>query len=272
MSARALSAAWLANSELRAGNIVKAIELALESITVSEPEDLSALARGHLVLADCLNAIDETETALRRYSLAREFASKEGDLSIQSVALHNSAAFGLARLSIADAMGIQATEDVRMIELAVESTTNLDKLVGIQSLKSSTPLLIAQLRVVQHRWAEALAAYDQALPHAEQEDQGRWVAKYLAELALCCAHTGDDSRARTLLAEASRRIDECMDLDDLAIAHGRMSAASALLNNGAAVEQHRSAARRCYQQFQEQQAGLRRIADSLIASSDSASR
>jgi tetratricopeptide (TPR) repeat protein len=220
---RCLAAAWLGASEFLLANYEAASLHAAEAIQHAPDTGYFALSRAHLVLANCLNAVDAEVLASKHYARARHFAIEARDISMQSSILYNVAAFHVSRISIEDAFG-QSTDDERVVaELEVSSINNLDAGIGLESLRAMVPLLRAQLLLIAKKWSQAEALYSEFTSEAAAHGQSRLAPRYLAERAQCQAMLGQSDNAARLVTEATEQLSGRVDPDDRAACHARLS-------------------------------------------------
>jgi hypothetical protein len=167
---------------------------------------------------------------------------------MQSAILYNVAAFHIARISLADAFGESTTEESRVAELELNSISNLDSGLGVDSLRAMVPLLRAQLLLSQGRWAEADALYSKSIFEASSHGQARETPRFFAEQAHCQAMLGRDS-ATSVAAQAVEAITSRTDVDDLAACHARLSLCSASLGREGESKIHLEAANKYRAEF-----------------------
>jgi len=251
---RSFSSAWLSASEFLVGNYVGAVSHAFEAIANAGPTGTIALSRAHLVLANILYTVGYYPEAGLEYAKARRFAVDARDISMQSAALYNVAAFRIARLSLEDSLGQPPElEDVRAAQLELNSITNLDAGLGVSSLSAMVPLLRAQLTLVQQQWGDADRYYTLAIPEAATYGQLRWEPRFLAEHSHAKAMLGMDSLAEELIARALQGLNERIDADDLAACHARLSLSYAKLGSSAEAAAHSARSREFAAKFAARQ-------------------
>lgn len=245
--------AWVAASEFLTGDVATAARHATTSIEQTEAGAFGALARAHLVIADCLSCAGLPQQATYHYVTARDHASRLGDITLQSTVLYNKAAFEVAELSLSRIDEHSSEGQVRHTELSIQSIERLDAAIGLNSLPSLVPLLRAQFSVAADMWHIALALYETCLAQAETQGQGRWMAKFHSERALCLARTGATNAASDACESSLSRIEQCADLDDLAITHARLSSTYEILDAQDKATEHRKASLEFLKSFRAQQ-------------------
>lgn len=133
-----------------------------------------------------------------------------------------------------------------MALLSVESIGNYDDAVGGSAGANLTPLLHAQLLVVQGNFAEAARLLEANLPAASATGLARAGYSLLADLAWCWVNTGELQRARALADQAAVEVlaedTAYCDLDECAVLHARLAQVYAMLGEGALAARETDAA------------------------------
>ena len=254
---RSLAAAWMGASEFLLAEYEAASVHAFEAIQFAPEGGSSALARAHLVLANCLNGVGDQKLASSHYVRARRHAVEARDISMQSAILYNIAAFHVSRISIDDAFGDPTGEEVKTAQLEVHSIANLDTGLGLESLSAMVPLLRAQLFLIEKKWVEAEYLYRQFTEEAATHGQARLAPRYMAERAHCLAMLGQREDATRLVSEAIEQLVGRVDSDDRAACHARLALCLALLNATAQARAHSEAAHQSRADFLAFQLKLR---------------
>jgi tetratricopeptide (TPR) repeat protein len=260
----ATALAWVAASEFLNGDVSTAAKHACTSLREASLNAFSARARGHLVIADCLSSAGLSALASKHYLVARDHASKMGDISMQSTVLYNKAAFELSELSLSRVNKTTTDESVRRVDLSIQSVESLDASIGLSSLSSLVPILRAQFAVAAEAWNRGIALYDAHLSKAVTQGQDRWMAKFLAERALCLARTGAIDEASSACDSALAQLDKCMDLDDLAISHSRLASTFAALGKQSEAAEHERASLELLKSFRDQQTRVQFELDEVL--------
>lgn len=120
-------------------------------------------------------------------------------------------------------------------------------------------LLLAEMLVLQHRYSNALALYDQHLPSAEGEGFLHEVTAAMADRAQCCLRLGRADEGHAQLARALKRVDEATPSDIRAIVHSNMAAALRARGRDSEAEQHRQLADMAWQTYAHEQREARRL-------------
>ncbi|MGD9833256.1 MAG: hypothetical protein AB7U92_10940 [Piscinibacter sp.] len=118
------------------------------------------------------------------------------------------------------------------ISIKLESVVSYEELVGVRSLPSLSPILLAHESVLERRWADAIELIDQNLARSESDGYTRLVPGLLADRALCQAMLGQVNAADADI-EASLQALNSADThrDDLALLFSRLSQVHRLREN-----------------------------------------
>jgi len=261
---RSLAAAWLAASEFLMASYETSAMHAVEAIR-SAPQSASlAISRAHLVLANCLCLVEDSVHAAKHYKDARSFAIEARDISMQSSILYNVAAFRIARLSLIDAFGESIDSELPLASLELDSISNLDSGLGIDSLRAMVPLLRAQLHLIKKRWVDANALYVRSISEAANHGQLRETPRFLAEQAHCLAMMGENDKALAAAAMARERVTGRTDLDDLAACYARLALCFDALGDTKSAAAERVAANENRARYVTFQANLRAKVRALL--------
>ena len=120
-------------------------------------------------------------------------------------------------------------------------------------------LLLAEMNVLQGRYAEALALYDTYLPSAEGDGFLHEVTAAMSDRGHCCLAMGRTDEGLAQLQTALQRVDESTPHDIRAIAHGNLAAALNRLGRSAEAEQHRLMAGMAWDTYAHEQREARRL-------------
>ena len=258
------AAAWMAHCELVSGQIDAASNNIVTAFKWSDEYSFDARGIASMVLGDALNWAGQTELARKWYRDARNYAIREGDISMQNVMLFNLAAFGVANLTLQDCAQPATPEAWKRVAMEAASAANLNHALGIQSLSSLIPIMRAELFVVQRQWQDANAIFEEHICGVVADGQKRLLPKILAQRAWCQANLGEIDNA---LASAKLSIDlcaDCTDLDDLAVLHFRLSGVGRLLVNHEMEYHHNSLAIGILTRFRNQQVEMFDVLNNTI--------
>lgn len=258
------ASAWMAFCEMIAGDIQAAIDHVIAAFEWSSPNSGEARGRASMVLADTFNWAGDTKAAKTWYKEARNHAIRDGDIAMQNVMLFNLAAFNVANLTFADCVTPAKSEDLGYIHLEVSSANNLNAALGIQTLSSLGPTMLAELNVVQRKWQDAITLFNSNIEEIEKDGQARIVPKLIAQRAWCKANFGDLAGAREDVDLAMSKIADCSDVDDLAVLHSRIAAAGKLLGDKVIESENSKLAFEFIAKFREQQGITKGILDAAM--------
>jgi tetratricopeptide (TPR) repeat protein len=261
----AICAAWLSDSEFRIGNIASSLGHLETSLMESESDNHEALGRAYIALADLACWSGMIDFGRAWYGLAREHAVKAGDIGLQSAILFNSVSFRVQEAVTADCFGTTDRRSIEGLLREVLSVSNLDAGLGMSSLTTMVPALIAELKVALGDWTGAIESFDGFLGRLHHDGQTRLSAKFLAQRAWCNTNMGDQARALSDAEQALERVDECPDLDDLAVIHVRLCRVNERLEQHRIAAEQCAMATRCREAFVDMQSALRTSVTDAIA-------
>lgn len=261
----AIASAWIAHSELYASNMTAVPALLVQAFTHADRSNAAARARACLVVADMYNCAGDPMSARPWYKRARDAAVDEGDIAMQSVAMHNDAAFRVLNVVLSDCRDGADEHAVMLASVSVDSVGNLDLGLGLRHLTSMVPLLRAEVRTVQRRWDEAIGLFDAFLCDRSVEGNNRLMPKFRAQRAYCLAMTGDHDAAVQEIRSAISEADVCADFDDLFILHARAAAVFARASMHDDRQVHLASAERCLSAFIAFQTELKASIEPMVA-------
>ena len=261
------TSAWLAHCDFVDGRLPDAAGYLAKAFNWSRELKGDARGRACMVLADGFNMAGDTITAKHWYSAARACAVEAGDIAMQNVMLFNSAAFHVSHLTLSDCVSTVTSEELKRTKLEVASASNLNAALGITSLSSMIPIMLAEVLVIEKEWSRAERDFSLHLPQLAAEGQSKQAHKITAQRAWCRANIGDRAGAHRDVQAASASSSENSDCDDLSVLHYRLAAASAILDEPELHEHHRVVADGYLVEFRGQQSNIRKlftpIADSV---------
>lgn len=261
-----VSAAWMAHCELVAGKMSDAATHIKKAFEWSDPDCGEARGRASMVLADALNWAGDINAARHWYKQARIHAVRDGDIAMQNVMLFNGAAFGVSHLTLKDCLAPLDSNEWKRVSMEAASATNLNSALGIESLQTLVPMMQAELLIVQRKWQEALAILDANISEYLLEGQKRLLPKMLAQRAWCKANQGNFEQAMRDAQEAINSVDDCADLDDLAVLHFRISGVGRLATDAVIEVRHRMIAMDYMNMFRRQQAEILELLRPILES------
>jgi hypothetical protein len=185
------------------------------------------------------------------FSLARQHALADGDDAALAALLYNQTQTRALQLRVAALRGQPGEAPAAL--LSVESISHYDSAVGGSSQGNLTPLLRAQLLVLQGDWAQAAPLLEAHLPAAAASGLSRLGLSLLADLAWCWVQRGDTAKARTLSEQTAAELrvesDTTSDIEDRAAAHARLAEVRARLGDADGSARHAAAAEQAWLAF-----------------------
>lgn len=257
------SAAWMADVEFRVGNIGAATNYIQAAFDGSTVQDHETRGRACMVLADLMCWSGMIDKGREWYKRARSHAVSMGDIGLQSSILFNSVSFRVAELVFNDSFDRRPEPSSHMLRQEVDSVGNLDAGLGIGTLATMVPALKAELACVFGEFQLARQVFSSIINLVERDGQRRLLPKYLAERAHCNAAVGDFETAEVDIRTAQSLIEECSDLDDLAVVHARLGKALALAGKSSEGQAESECAQRCAEEFLKYRQVLRRAVESV---------
>ena len=216
--------AWIATSHFvdgRSGESMAALDELFGSATPIERE---TLARAFLVLADLLSWSGHQIEAKSWYQAARANAVAYGDLSLQALIMLNSTSFEVGSLTMRDCLGLDIdNRSLRNASLSAASVSNLDQGIGQPYLDYFSPLLLAEVSILERNWVNAIELISRYIAGSNANGLVRLSAKHLAQRALANLRIGDQNAAIQDCLSAEDALKFCEDTDDLAVIHARLS-------------------------------------------------
>lgn len=226
-----------------------------EGFATAAEDDALARARLNMVAAMVLHQGDDAEGASPWYARARQHAAAVGDDATLSALMHNAAQYRVATARRAAAQG--RPFDLAGLLPGVQSFSNYDQAMGMQALNVLSPLLRAQVLVVNGEVAEALSLFEQHLPKALAQGLARMGSSLLAETAWCRLRLGQRDAALAQARESELELDPSCDLDDQANTHSRLAQVFAGLDLPQDAARHQALADGRWTEFRALQAQWR---------------
>lgn len=247
------SAAWVAHCAFVAGRTKEAASHLDKAFQLSDQDNNEARGRACMVLANGFNMAAESELSNHWYKLARTHAVNEGDIAMQNIMLYNATAFHVSQLTLTDCQSCLEPALLRRVVLEVASAYNLNSALGIRNLPSTISGMQAEMLVMTGDWADAEEMLSQTLPKLEGEGQAHLLPKMFAQRAWCRAKMGHSVDAISDMNNSCTIAEKCVDYDDLAILHFRLSGVGRVLGDSEIEQHHHSIATSYLKKFEEQQ-------------------
>ncbi len=242
---QALAAAWQAYMAFVRHDIQALASHAQATRKLADAKHHAALGRLAIVLG-IAHDFAGTDHAQAWYAEARRHASAEGDDASQSALIYNMTAMRVARLRRQHLDS--PTQALPEHLLGADSVAHYDAAVDVAVLPDLTPLLRAQLLVLQGDYAQAQALYAEHLPPARARGLARLGSSLLAEVAWCRANLGESDLALQQAQDAELELDLATDTDDRAASLSRLAQVHAVLGR---PEQSEALAKRAAAQWAE---------------------
>lgn len=202
-----------------------------------------ALYRAQLALASLHQDAHDPEGAMRLYEAMQPTVARLDDEVARASLLHRIAT---ARAARARQLAAQGKLDATTLQLAVQALEESIRFAA--SLREMVPvgidqLLLAEMRILQRHYDEALQLYEQYLPNAEGEGFLVEVTAALSDRAYCLLQLGRTEAAHIEIVAALARLNDGTPAEIRAIVHD--NAAAVLERRGRPEEgaQHRTLAR-----------------------------
>jgi tetratricopeptide (TPR) repeat protein len=242
----------------REGNVRAAAQYA-RSVLARAEATLEARYRASLALASLHQDARDHETAYRLFRETHDVVRALDDEIAMASALQRAAVSRAAHVRQEAAIG---ELDTRSLNEAVEAL--LAAIAYIERLPDGPGagldhLLLAEMRVLQKRYQEALAIYDR---HIEPTDQGGFlheVTAAMADRARCLLELGQLDDGYGQAVAALRRVDDATPADIRAIVHDNMANALLHLGHRGESEQHRILSRMAWETYAHEQREARRL-------------
>ena len=235
----ALSSAWLAQLDCVQRDWDGMARNAALALRLAGTEHPAARARACLVVAVACHFAERMDRAQSWYASAREHAQDEGDDATLSALNHAMTALRVQHAVQAAVFGGDAPGLARTAEVAVESTENFERWTGAALPGVALSLLRAAVASVQEQHDKALVLYERYAAGAVLRGSG------LADLAWCRWQLGDAAGALRDAKSAKACIDAAKQVDERAVAHGRLAELFKRMGDEANGLRHEALAQEC---------------------------
>ena len=262
------TSAWMAHYHFIHAEMEQTADQLMAAFKWSQPNHGDTLARASLVLADALCWSGEEMLARKWYKRAREHAVRDGDISMQNAMFFNSASFRVASLTIKDCQGNLDRTEFSLAKAEVEAATTLNQLIANASLPTFLPLLNAEMLLLEKEWVKAANLFDHFIDPALKEGHSRDLPRLLIQCAWCKANLGQIEAAKRLYEESLAEVDQCNELDEVAIVHMRAAQIAQVTQDTAEYSKQMSAGQFAANAFLGQQASARQYLAKVLAVAD----
>jgi len=251
----ALACAWLAQLAYVRHDLPAMLAHVHICLQTAAPEHRVARSRAGMCMGLAWHYAGAQEQAQPWYARARAHAAAEGDDATLSALMYNMAEM---RTAEARRLALAAPAQARPeLLLGVDSVRHYDAAVGAAAMAGLTPVLRAQILVIQGDYEQARQLYEEHLPLAMSRGLERLGSSLLADLAWCRINCGQREHALHQAREAEIELDPRCDVDDRAATHSRLAQVYAALDDQANAQRHAEAAQREWVEFARQQQSWR---------------
>lgn len=246
--------AWRAHLEVVARRPAL-VAAAAQQALVSPQADAGVRYRAATAVALAWS-VSQDPVAVEWFTFARQQCLIDGDDAALAALLYNQTQVRALRIRI-DALRGRPGEAPSAL-LSVDSVSHFDAAVGGTARSELTPLVRAQLLLVQGQVAEARRVLEPQLPALMAAGLSHIGLSLLADLAWCCVEVGETARARALAEQAALELrveapDGC-DIEDRAAAHARLADVHQRLGEQDSAARHRTAAEQAWVAFDQHRA------------------
>ena len=220
---------------------------------------LEARYRAFLALGSLHQDAYDYEEASRLFREAESVVRQLDDDIAMASWLQRSALTQAAHARQAAALG---GLDGRTLKAAVESLKKSIAFAGALPEGPDTTLdhlLLAEMRVLQGRHADALVLYEAHLSNAEGEGFLHEVTAAMADRGQCDIELGRRDEGHAQVLAAMKRVDESTPSDIRAIVHANMATALKKLGRDAEAQQHQVLAAMAWETYAHEQREARRL-------------
>lgn len=253
---QALAAAWLAHLDFRAQDDASAVEHARLALQLASPDHHSARSRACILLAGIYQFAGREDLALPWYNQVRIHATKEGDSASLTSIAYNMAALRVIAVRLTALFGEHDNLAARRARLGTESSMFLDQSVRNRALNHHSPMQQAQILVVHHEFAAALALYDKHLADAMVQGLGSSQCLFEADRAWCLLELGRSDEALAAARTADSAFIGATELEEQTVAHGVLAQVYSRLGLAEQGNRHEQDATATYRQLRERWARL----------------
>lgn len=248
----ALCSAWLAQLAYVQHELDAMLSHAQACDQVAGAQDHAARYRLCTVMGLAFDFAAQQEAAKLWYAKARAHAQADGDDASISALMYNVAEMRAAQLR-REAVWSDANGQGQGLLLGADSIKHYDAAVGGSVKPDLTPVLRAQILVVEGEFAQALALYEAHLPQTVSAGLARLSGSLLADMAWCRVHLGQTEQALRQAQEAELESGAPSDVDDRAIAHSRLAQVYRALGHETEAARHAALAQTLWHEFSAEQ-------------------
>ncbi len=257
----ALASAWLAFAAYLSEDIEAMAAHVRSGLAARLTDYPQALARISLTLGLSLHYCGESDRARANYAICHRAATDCGDEVEVSALMHDTAAMSIHSRRNAQFGQVFGIEGAIEASGKLGSALNYEELVGISSLPSLSPILVAQEEILRGHWSEAIDLINNNIQTSVADGYSRLIPGLLADRALCRAMVGQLTEAQ-VDAEASVERAQAAQLhrDDVAALYSRLGQVFGLVGNGVKAAEYSGRAANAWEQVNEFRSRLRLVA------------
>lgn len=227
-----LASAWLAFAAYQAeevGDMAEHVRFALAHGLAECPQ---AVSRTALTIGLSFHYCNEYEKARQNYLRCHGAATQCGDEIEISALIHDTAAMAIHVKRCSEFNRADVDGGPSVISTKLESVFSYEELVGVNSLPSLSPILLAQEKVLERQWADAIELIDKNLQRSGADGYARLVPGLLADRAYCRKMLGEPNAAVADIELSQRTVCSAkLHRDDTALLYSRLSQVHGLCGN-----------------------------------------
>lgn len=238
---------------------VRAASRYAQAVLTNPAATLESRYRAFLALGSLHQDAYDYEEASRLYREAEALVHQLGDDIAMASWLQRSALTQAAHVRQAAALGELDARSLASAIAALKKSIDFGRSLADGPDMTLDQLLLAEMKLLQGKPAEALALYDTYLPSAEGEGFLHEVTAAMSDRGHCCIALGRIDEGVVQLQTALQRVDESTPSDVRAIAHANMAEALDKLGRAAEAKQHRLMAGMAWDTHAHEQREARRL-------------
>lgn len=229
------------------------------AVRANPASSLESRYRATLALASLHQDARDYGEAVRLYRETEDVVKALGDDIAMASWMGRSALSQAAHARQAAASGELDARTLKDAVAALESSIATTERLQEAPDMALNRLLLAEMRVLQQRYRDALALYDSQLPLVEGDGFLHEVTAAMADRAHCLLKLGEADAAYSQAVAALRRLDQSTPADIRAIVHENMSATLQQAGHAVEAEQHRVLSKMAWETYAHEQREARRL-------------
>lgn len=245
---------WQTHIQFSLARFDAAREIALRLVQEASPSEHSCHSRLGSTVASVIHYFGRYDLARPWYEYSRWHATSEGDDLTIDVVLHNTAAYDLNNLRLAEIESERDQEDLRRVALELSSSINYDRMKAPTSFRWMLPLLDFHLSLLRSDFSTAAEQINSWLKDFSEVAPRRLVSIAHSDLALCDASCERMHEAIEGMRRATEALPSDATPDDRAILFFRCSQIARLTHDDSAAVDFELRAKDHLAEFRLQQA------------------